>query len=170
MYYEVGPSPPWWVFDADGERCLLEIPDRLRLLKHPELEQRGLASKLRHPIKPGRVYCTECERDPEMVVKILDPNTEEVAVQKRLLREISRPNNHTLPSEITATGHSLLIMPMLDRMQHIGVGRQDSISGFLDVLFQMIEGIEFLHSLKIVHMDICDGNMLTADAHHASVH
>ncbi|KAH9857417.1 hypothetical protein C2E23DRAFT_804084, partial [Lenzites betulinus] len=168
MYSEVGPSPPWYVFDADGEQCLLEIPDRL--LQHPELKQRGLATKLRDTMKPGCVFFTEYDKDPVQVIKILDPNTEEVAVQERLLCEIGRPNNHTLPSEITVTGHPVLIMPMLDSVQRFASGKEDSISVFLDIMFQIIEGIEFLHSLKIVHMDICDNNMLTANAHQASIH
>ncbi|KAH9857378.1 hypothetical protein C2E23DRAFT_719669 [Lenzites betulinus] len=175
MYDDVGPSPPWYVYDAAGEICVLDIPDRL--LQHPELEQRGLVSKLRDTLKPGCVYCTPLGTIPGDVVKILDPNTEEVYVQQRLLREINRPNNHTLPSEMTATGHPLLIMPMVSTMERIGTGRRDSISGFLDVMFQMIEarlipifGIEFLHSLKIVHMDVCMGNMLTADACHANAY
>ncbi|KAH9846327.1 hypothetical protein C2E23DRAFT_767154 [Lenzites betulinus] len=178
MCSEVGPRPPWYVYDAKGKLGIPDVPERL--LKHPELVQRGLASRLGQcdeimfragslrqlTLKQGCVYMTEWNRDPIQVVKILDPNTEEVAIQERLLGEISRPNNHTLPSEMTVTGHPLLLMPMLHRVDMFEVWERDSLRSVLDVMFQMVEGIDFLHSLKIVHMDICWGNMLAASAHH----
>ncbi|OJT02692.1 hypothetical protein TRAPUB_6766 [Trametes pubescens] len=75
---------------------------------------------------------------------------------------------------MTVTGHPLLIMPMVSRVDYIQPG-EVSLSVLLDVMFQIVEifvkGIEFLHSLRIVHMvDICGGNMLTAHPEHASVH
>ncbi|KAH9857407.1 hypothetical protein C2E23DRAFT_719704 [Lenzites betulinus] len=166
MYDDVGPSPPWYVYDAAGQLRVLDVPDRL--LKHPELVQRGLASRLGDTLKPGCVYMAEHGRDPVQVIKILDPNTEEVAIQDRLLREINRPNNHTLPSEMTVTGHPLLIMPMISRVTPLSAWKRDSLRSFLDIMFQM--GIEFLHSLRIVHMDICSGNMLAATVDDASEH
>ncbi|KAH9857406.1 hypothetical protein C2E23DRAFT_719678 [Lenzites betulinus] len=167
MYAKVGPSPPWYVYDAAGDICALDIPDRL--LQHPELEQRGLILRLRDTLKPGCVYSTINGTIPGCVVKILDPNTEEVAIQQRLLREINRPNNHTLPSEMTLTGHPLLIMPMMVEYTTV-IATSNLCRSLVRALLFRIQGIEFLHSLKIVHMDVCDGNMLTADTRHASAY
>ncbi|OJT02695.1 hypothetical protein TRAPUB_6769 [Trametes pubescens] len=155
MSSNIGPSPPWFVLRPDGSLGdMSAIPDRL--LRHPELEQRGLASKLYQPIKAvrplhlwvpgvaadtieqGCVYSTDPETDPAYAVKILDPNTEEVVIQERLLRELGRPNNHTLPSEMTVTGHPLLIMPLVDDVDYIHPGKE-SLSVLLDVMFQIVE-------------------------------
>ncbi|KAL1943192.1 hypothetical protein VTO73DRAFT_4267 [Trametes versicolor] len=169
MSSDIGPSPPWFPYLPDGSLGdICAIPDRL--WRHPELEQRGLVSKLYQPIKAGCVYSTDPGIDPAYAVKILDPNMEEIVIQERLLREIVRPNNHTLASEITVTGHPLLIMPLVETVDCIHPDDDKSLSMLLDVMFQIVEGIEFLHSLHIGHMDICVGNMLTADAKHASMH
>ncbi len=156
MSSDIGPSPPWFILLPDGSLGdIVAIPDRL--LRHPELEHRGLASKLYQPIKAvrpssfcvpvvaadsieqGCVYSTDPEIDPAYAVKILDPNTQEVVIQERLLREIGRPNNHTLPSEITVTGHPLLIMPLIERVDCIHPEDEKSLSMFLDVMFQIVE-------------------------------
>lgn len=168
MYSEVGPSPPWYVYDAAGQLRVLDVPDRL--LKHPELVQRGLASKLGDTLKPvrynivphwsahttynhiqGCVYMAEHDGDPVQVIKILDPNTEEVTIQDRLLREIDRPNNHTLPSEMTVTGHPLLIMPMITRVTPLSAWKRDSLRSFLDIMFQMVEACP----ISISVIDLC---------------
>ncbi|OJT02685.1 hypothetical protein TRAPUB_6759 [Trametes pubescens] len=120
-------------------------------------------------VEQGCVYSTNAATNPAYAVKILDPNTEEVLIQERLLREIDHPSNHTLPSEMTVTGHPLLIMPMVHSAEYIYPGKC-SLSMVLDVMFQLVEGIEFMHSLHIVHMDICPGNLLTANPRHASAH
>ncbi|OJT02690.1 hypothetical protein TRAPUB_6764 [Trametes pubescens] len=137
---DIGPSPPWYVRNADGTiGDPTAIPDGL--LHHPVLEQRGLASKLHTPLKAGCVYTlkTDPNTHPLHVVKILDPNTEEVAIQDRLLHEIGRPNNHTVPAEMIFTGHPLLIMPKLDAVNCIYPQRPDSLSVFVDIMFQMVE-------------------------------
>lgn len=85
------------------------------------------------------MYSTNPEIDPAYAVKILDPNTEEVVIQERLLREIDRPNNHTLPSEMTVTGHPLLIMPLVDWVDGIHPEDEKSLSMLLDVMFQIVE-------------------------------
>ncbi|KAL1943188.1 hypothetical protein VTO73DRAFT_4263 [Trametes versicolor] len=35
---------------------------------------------------------------------------------------------------------------------------------------RLVEGLSFLHSLHVVHMDICPENLIAANRHHASVH
>lgn len=93
-------------------------------------------------------------RDPVQVIKILDPNTEEVAIQDRLLREINRPNNHTLPSEMTVTGHPLLIMPMISRVTPLSAWKRDSLRSFLDIMFQMVEACPIL--LSVINLCTAD--------------
>lgn len=51
---EVGSSPPWYVYDAKGKLCIPDSDVPERLLNHPELVQRGLASRLGDPLKPVR--------------------------------------------------------------------------------------------------------------------
>ncbi|EIW56481.1 uncharacterized protein TRAVEDRAFT_49306 [Trametes versicolor FP-101664 SS1] len=153
---KVGPSPPWFVTGPDGRvQSILAIHDRL--LHHPDLQRRGII--LREPMKPGCVYCTDKDTPPVYAVKILNPHTEEVAIQARVLSEIRRPDNHTLPAEMTTAGHPLLIMPAVILLQDKPV-LVLSLSDIMDVVFQIIEGVVFLHSLQIAHMDICMGNLL----------
>lgn len=86
------------------------------------------------------MYSTDPDITPAYAVKILDPNTEEVIIQERLLHEIYIPNNHTLPSQITVTGHPLLIMPMIVRVDYIHPGPgKESLGVLLDVMFQIVE-------------------------------
>ncbi|EIW56498.1 uncharacterized protein TRAVEDRAFT_49324 [Trametes versicolor FP-101664 SS1] len=160
-------SPPWFVISPDGSIDALAVPERL--LRHPELLQRGIT-----PCAPlhkiGVVYRTDdLAGGPVHVIKILDPSTEEVAIHERLLREIKRPNNYTIPSELTATGHPLLIMPMLGDVifmrEEVWCPRI-----LLDIIFQLVEGADFLHSLHIVHMDMCPDNVLGASSRHAATY
>ncbi len=91
-----------------------------------------------HSGEQGCVYCTCKDTPPVIAVKILNPSTEEVSIQKRVLREIRRPNNHTLPAEMTVTGHPLLIMPAIILVQDEPL-RMWSLRHILDVVFQIIE-------------------------------
>ncbi len=97
-------------------------------------------------VEQGCVYSTNAATNPAYAVKILDPNTEEVIIQERLLREIDHPSNHTLPSEMTVTGHPLLIMSMLHSAEYIYPGKR-SLSMVLDVMFQLVEVCRTLTSL-----------------------
>lgn len=71
-------------------------------------------------------------------VKILSPRTEEVAIQQRVLRERGRPDNHTLPGEMTSAGHPLLIMPAVVLVQDKPV-LELSLGDILDAVFQILE-------------------------------
>lgn len=75
---------------------------------------------------------------PVYVVKILDLSMEELAIYQRLLRELKRPNNHTVPCEITLNGHPLLIMPWFDRSVHVHGGKHTA-STLVDIIFQLVE-------------------------------
>lgn len=107
--------------------------------------------------------------DPCYVVKILNLSTEELAIYQRLLRVLKRPNNHTVPLEIILNDHPLLIMPSLAPLTAVHQYKQTAAT-LVDVIFQLVEvcgtrtfrcllnlndgaqGLEFLHSLHIVHM------------------
>ncbi|KAI0323180.1 hypothetical protein GY45DRAFT_1439663 [Cubamyces sp. BRFM 1775] len=79
---------------------------------------------------------------PRYAVKILDSDNEEADICERLNRE-SDPRNHTVPCEIIgpdAEGRSIL------------------------------EGVEFMHSLKIAHLDISFDNIIWATEREAKVY
>ncbi|KAL1943184.1 hypothetical protein VTO73DRAFT_4259 [Trametes versicolor] len=154
---------PWLVTDSDGNIDFCAIPDRL--LSHPEIQRRGIV--LTDVLKPGTVFGTLPQIDPVYVVKIIDLNMEELAIYQRLLPELRRPNNHTLPCEITLNGHPLLIMPWFDRFWGAHCNKETA-STLVDIIFQLVEGLEYLHSMHIVHMDMCMDNLLAANRHHAA--
>ncbi|KAH9846055.1 hypothetical protein C2E23DRAFT_623866 [Lenzites betulinus] len=152
-----GLNPPWYVpfpgrdaIDPGG------IPDRL--LCHPELQERGLVPFI--PTKPGIVFRTTPFEEPITIIKILNTEREEREIYKRLLSEANqRPNNHTVPSELTQTGHPLLIMPQIHNVRIIHGGTWPPRKA-MDIIFQLVEGVELLHSLHIVHMDMCRMNLM----------
>ncbi|KAH9853203.1 hypothetical protein C2E23DRAFT_778132 [Lenzites betulinus] len=152
------PNPPWYVFSPDGRCDPAGIPDRL--LHHPTIQERGLVPA--RPIVPGVVFATVA--NPDFVIKVLNTDREEHAIYKRLLSDMNRSNNHTVPFELTQTGHPLLIMPFLDRMRWIHEGRWSTPEA-MDVILQFVEGVDYLHSLHIVHMDICQMNVLAGREH-----
>ncbi|KAH9846044.1 hypothetical protein C2E23DRAFT_744977 [Lenzites betulinus] len=181
MAFEVAPStrandlvhkstdsnPPWYVasphwggIDPGG------IPDRL--LRHPELHERGLVPFI--PAKPGVVFSTTPFVEPIFIIKILNTEREEYDIYKRLLSdENQRPNNHTLPSELTRTGHPLLIMPKIQNARWIYFADWPPHI-VMDIIFQLVEGMEFLHSLHIVHMDMCRMNVMASLPQDAEAH
>ncbi|KAL1939042.1 hypothetical protein VTO73DRAFT_10302 [Trametes versicolor] len=157
-----GPSgnPPWYAPPfPDGIWNIGGVPERLR--HHPVIQQRGI--HLSHALKPGVVFITLVAPAPALlgtqIVKILNTAREEIAIYERLLQELHRPNNHTLPCEITRVGHPLLIMPRIDTVDDI-YGRSWTLPQLLDVVFQVVEGIEFLHSMHIAHLDMHIENLL----------
>ncbi|EIW53695.1 uncharacterized protein TRAVEDRAFT_23945 [Trametes versicolor FP-101664 SS1] len=163
-------NPPWYTFFPHGGMDPAGVPDRL--LRHPELQQRGIVPY--GAMKPGVVFCTRdlsdnTPRDPIQVIKILDTNGEELPIYELLLREIDRPNNHTVPSEITNAGHPLLIMPFVGYLRHMH-GLNWSPRKLVEFLFQFVEGLEYLHSLHVVHMDICPQNVLAGLPRNVEVH
>lgn len=142
---------PWLVTDSDGNFDLCAIPDRL--LSHPEIQRRGIV--LTDVLKPvrhfsrspalaahirgqGTVFGTLPQIDPVYVVKIIDLSMEELAIYQRLLPELRRPNNHTLPCEVTLNGHPLLIMPWFDRFWGAHCNKETA-STLVDIIFQLVE-------------------------------
>ncbi|KAI8982707.1 hypothetical protein BD414DRAFT_419062 [Trametes punicea] len=157
MSEEISDGPPWYATDSDGGIVFEETPERLK--SHPELQRRGIV--LTDPLKIGFVYETYSLVRPRRVVKILNPRSEEGTIYEQLLRRGLSSPNHTVPCEITRIGHPLLIMPGLSVLPQL-MPLYWSLYDVLSVMYQIVEGVEFLHSLRIAHMDLCRGNVLAA--------
>ncbi|KAI0659596.1 hypothetical protein C8Q70DRAFT_1113910 [Cubamyces menziesii] len=154
-------NPPWYEFDEDGELMVLRVPAQLK--SHPEIIRRGFELEPAYPCKIGVVYRTSLLQEPLYHIKILDTDTEEAAIFQRL-SQLPDPRNHTIPGELTPpeAGHPLLIMPSLSDF-HALIGFDAPLSQALGMYLQLMEGIEFMHSLQIAHMDICLGNVVAAN-------
>ncbi|KAI0357916.1 hypothetical protein OH77DRAFT_1519220 [Trametes cingulata] len=160
-------GPPWDVLDPHtGEIRMLGVPERLQ--SHPGLRERGLVAT--EPLKPGFVYVTSHRQQPQYAIKILDLETEELAIYERLLRLDLASPNHTLPCEITQLGHPLLIMPRLHSVYGMFGGSRWKLYELLSVFLQIVEGVEFLHRLRIAHLDLCLDNVIGARAPEAQYH
>ncbi|KAM5540089.1 hypothetical protein V8D89_006229 [Ganoderma adspersum] len=136
----------------------LDVPDWLK--DHPDLQARDI--KLFRGFKPfGSLYYTARPAGstiPQYMVKVLDPATEEGLISERLQENLSSPN-HGLPSEIIPSEPRLLVTPFIGDLYCIQY-RNRPVSFFLDLFHQIIEGVEYLHQLRIAHLDICFDNML----------
>ncbi|KAJ8481351.1 hypothetical protein ONZ51_g6048 [Trametes cubensis] len=167
---EVHDNPPWYARYPNGDINCGGVPDRL--LNHPELQRRGIV--LRDPSKPGVVFRSFATDDGPhnqgFVVKVLDLDTQELEIYERLLDHVSSPQNHTIPSEIVRSGHPMLIMPMLSRIDMVIYQQCSSLSGLADVFYQLIEGVNYLHKHNIAHMDLCPGNVGGALAPQSDYH
>ncbi|KAJ8462842.1 hypothetical protein ONZ51_g10644 [Trametes cubensis] len=86
------------------------------------------------------------------VVKVLDLADEELEIYERLLARIDAPQNHTIPCEIVRNGHPMLIMPMLSRIDLTIKQQCNLLSDLLDIFYQLIEGVNYLHRHHIAHM------------------
>ncbi|KAI0328456.1 hypothetical protein GY45DRAFT_1355149 [Cubamyces sp. BRFM 1775] len=156
---EASDNPPWYGRHEDGSIHYSGVPNRL--LSHPELVRRGIV--LHDALKPGVVFRTLAEHsgaDYDYVVKVLDLEDEELEIYERLLDHISSPRNHTIPSELIRNGHPILIMPLIYDIHSMLFGRRcESFSKLAEILYQLVEGVYFLHTHHIVHMDLCFGNV-----------
>ncbi|KAI0330864.1 hypothetical protein GY45DRAFT_1250063 [Cubamyces sp. BRFM 1775] len=153
-------NPPWYKIDENGQIMILEVPARLK--SHPEVIRRGLEPS--DPWKVGVVYSTSVLKKPLYYIKILDTDTEEAAIFQRLSR-LRDSQNHTIPGELTSldVGHPLLITPAMSPYDAL-VGADTTLSHVLSAFLQLMEGIEYMHSLQIAHMDICTSNVVVGGA------
>ncbi|KAI9069816.1 hypothetical protein FKP32DRAFT_1586615 [Trametes sanguinea] len=151
-------NPPWYVMDEDGQIMPLEVPARLK--SHPEVIRLGLDPV--DPAKIGVVYRARVLNKPQYYIKIVDTSTQEAEVYKRLSQCLATPN-HTIPGELTPpeAGHPLLITPALSGFI-IYIATASSLSETLAFFYQMMEGIEYMHSMNIAHMDVCPANIVAA--------
>ncbi|KAI0331352.1 hypothetical protein GY45DRAFT_1322376 [Cubamyces sp. BRFM 1775] len=154
-------NPPWYEVDENGEIMILEVPARLK--SHPEIIRRGFEPLI--PIKIGVVYVTLASKGPEYFIKILDTDTEEATIFQQLSRLVD-PRNPTIPGELTSpeVGHPLLITPGMASLTAI-ISLKKTLPRTLSIFLQLMEGIEFMHSLRIAHMDICPGNLVASVVH-----
>ncbi|KAJ8469921.1 hypothetical protein ONZ51_g8669 [Trametes cubensis] len=156
-------NPPWYERDENGEIMILEVPAGLKT--HPEIIRRGLELEPIFSCKIGVVYKTCWFKEPVYYIKIVDTDTEEAAVFQRLSR-YRDPRNHTIPGELTPpdAGHPLLITPSLCDyfcLEVLGESGSKLYCAF-SMFLQLMEGIEFMHDLQIVHMDICTANVVAS--------
>ncbi|KAI0370828.1 hypothetical protein BV20DRAFT_1043719 [Pilatotrama ljubarskyi] len=163
-------GPPWYVTDADGKIDYGAVPERL--LRHPELQESHLRPQ--HAMKPGVVFGTLNSRNfqgAEYVIKVLDLTTEELPIYERLLRDIHSTANHTVPSKILYSDHPVLVMPYLnDIAPHVGTERRRPLTPLVRAFHDLAEGVEYLHSLRIAHLDLCEGNVVVASPREAAQH
>lgn len=185
-------NPPWYAYRPDGRPSGGGVPDRL--FRHPVIQQRKI--HLSHAVKRvrrsrtirvsnqgiecynprGIVFFTLVAPAPALlgnqVVKILNTDTQEMRIYERLLPDLHRPNNHTVPGEITRTGHPLLIMPRLHDINSLHIHDGWTLQRVMDAMLQFVEvrgttphlslgllltrdniqGIEYLHSKQIAHI------------------
>ncbi|KAI0363092.1 hypothetical protein BV20DRAFT_1069660 [Pilatotrama ljubarskyi] len=152
-------GPPWYARQPDtGKISFLDIPERLQT--HPDLQRRGIIPT--DPNKIGFVYTARSSDKPQYTIKILNLDTEELAIYERLLRLDPASPNHTLPCEISQSGHPLLIMPYLTGWTIFQKPSERNVYNVLGLFLQVLEGVEFLHSNRIAHLDLCPGNVLVA--------
>ncbi|KAI0643522.1 hypothetical protein C8Q79DRAFT_915628 [Trametes meyenii] len=144
------------------------IPNLLKT--HPELRRRRIW--LTDVLKPDYVYHTSVARPPTYAVKIVREDGLEGEIYEVLLK-FSDKRNHTLPCEVVrdAERPSIIIMPHMGSMRAIGRRITAwSLSEFLSVFLQIVEGVEFMHEHRIVHMDICWGNTAAAGKRQVEEH
>ncbi|KAI0330095.1 hypothetical protein GY45DRAFT_786728 [Cubamyces sp. BRFM 1775] len=149
---DINDNPPWYARNPNGSINCSGVPDRL--IDHPELLRRGIV--LIDSMKPGVVFRSLAQDDGPggrgFVVKVLDLADEELQIYERLLGCINSLQNHTIPCEIVRDGHPMLIMPMLSRM-NLAIRRQcNQLSDLVDIFYQLIEGVDYLHQHQIAHM------------------
>ncbi|KAI0357938.1 hypothetical protein OH77DRAFT_1398603 [Trametes cingulata] len=151
-------GPPWHADPDPVTGFVTYLRPPTRLLTHPELERRGLV--VAETLKPGYVYMTSSSVRPRFAVKILDDSTQELAIYERLLQLHLASPNHTLPCELSQSGHPLLVMPYVP--SSLSIRKPRLLSDILSLFLQVVEGVEFLHRHHIAHLDICRGNVLMA--------
>ncbi|KAI0350791.1 hypothetical protein OH77DRAFT_1005117 [Trametes cingulata] len=139
------------------------VPGWLR--NHPELRRRGIL--LKEFLKPTIVYHTATFDGLDHVVKVVEEDSREADIY-RLLQSHQSPRNHTIPCEIieSAGQQPILLMPSLSSMDHAGLPDWP-LSRMLSVFLQVVEAVEYLHDHNIVHLDICNGNILMATEYEA---
>ncbi|KAI0344439.1 hypothetical protein BDW22DRAFT_1047967 [Trametopsis cervina] len=76
----------------------------------------------------------------------------------RLLLAISSSHNHTIPAEIISCNESsIIVMPWLAEVPLLPWHSLDTL---IDVIQQLLQGIEFMHKNGIAHFDIHPDNMV----------
>ncbi|KAI0745883.1 hypothetical protein C8Q76DRAFT_665209 [Earliella scabrosa] len=146
------------------------------ILDHPELKARGII--LDHPVKPvSSLFVSPVASlsilqdvawrtgydDPgrPYVIKTVKSSSPEADIYEKLLRFSSASPNHTLPCKVIRSHPPLLIMPALSEFTVLPF-HEWSFGALLRGFDQVLEGVEFLHQLKIAHLDCVTDNFLYA--------
>ncbi|KAI0751751.1 hypothetical protein C8Q80DRAFT_595690 [Daedaleopsis nitida] len=142
------------------------IPDWVK--NHPEVKARGL--DLQDALKPGVTWRTG-DQIPPYVVKALNPAGQEADIYERLRSLDPTCLSHTLPGCDVYDTHSerpILIMPVISEFM-ANFPAWDLVK-LLDCYHQILEGVEFLHDMKIAHLDFVTDNLLLARKHDVEFH
>ncbi|PIL34811.1 hypothetical protein GSI_02598 [Ganoderma sinense ZZ0214-1] len=141
-----------------------------------ELRRRGIT--LVECLRPPTVFCTSWFATPQHVVKIVEPDAnlkldiDEAAICEFLQRPGARESpdtNHTIPCDVVHAEKTVLVMPYLPSMKAPPTLDPRWLESFLDLAYQLLEGIDYLHRNRIAHMDICPGNLLAATPREADL-
>ncbi|EJF64998.1 hypothetical protein DICSQDRAFT_167148 [Dichomitus squalens LYAD-421 SS1] len=74
--------------------------------------------------------------------------------------------NHVIPGEVVQSAPPLLLMPHLSGLNAVNL-YDAPLTSLVDVFLQILEGVEYLHSQQIAHLDLCTGNIVAAFDEHA---
>ncbi|KAI0750115.1 hypothetical protein C8Q80DRAFT_673244 [Daedaleopsis nitida] len=157
---------PSWMGENPTPRCGSDIDPSFKapawLVEHPAVRATGI-SELPRTMKPQVVFGTHRKQDiPPWVIKIIPPGSPEIEIYEHLLsNDLSSPN-HTLPVEIVRDEPPLLIMPGCDQTGDIRCFGGTLLREAVDDFYQIVEGIEYLHRHRIVHMDFALDNTAIA--------
>ncbi|KAI0337439.1 hypothetical protein BDW22DRAFT_1364065 [Trametopsis cervina] len=109
-----------------------------------------------------RVRSFRDEHGTLLVLKSVDPDNEQFArIELRVLRRllaISSSRNHTIPVEIVPCNEtSIIVMPWLIEVTFLPWHSLDTL---MDVIWQVLQGLEFMHENGIAHFDIHTTNLV----------
>ncbi|KAI0076787.1 hypothetical protein K474DRAFT_1644320 [Panus rudis PR-1116 ss-1] len=144
---------------SDLEADIAHVPHWLRT--HPVLNKRGIVPRFRN--RPyGCLYSARNDNGPSYAVKVIPRGSDEATIYRKLQETLASPANHTLPCEIVGSEAGedlLLILPFLEESRMVPC--QDwPLSRVLNFIYQVLEGLEFLHELNIAHLDLARGNIM----------
>ncbi|KAI0711746.1 hypothetical protein C8Q76DRAFT_653023 [Earliella scabrosa] len=150
-YMGMGPfSPPRWLRD------------------HTELKSRGIM--LATFLSPFCAWATDSRLScPQYAVKVVD-HSDEADIYDLLHQLGPASRNHTLPCDVIRDEHKVLIMPYLHDVTVAPQRRIPDLSALLEFFRQVVEGVEFLHSHNIAHMDMYSGQLIVATKRDVAQH
>ncbi|RDX46417.1 hypothetical protein OH76DRAFT_1406924 [Lentinus brumalis] len=145
--------------NATPTNSLFTIPGWVS--EHPELKARKIELEIvfkphiawRSPFKPDDV--------PHYVVKIVKEFSQEAEIYDQLKQYSRASPNHTVPCDVIRNESQLplLIMPCVSHYDD-QIFSDWNITQVVDYFRQIVEGLEFLHDHRIVHLDLRFDNLV----------